>query len=163
MKEKIKKFLIPWREDLDKKWWHRLINVFIYGSTISIIIFLFVLLFTGSSLAKFKYTYSFDPEYPVITGEEFINCKLSGGRLFHGINCDNFSISLDDTDFGRILLQNNLDNMSVKKTFHILYFKLFSSLGIIFLITLGWFIFWESIVYRIILYIIYGRNQRVVR
>lgn len=40
-----------------------------------------------------------------------------------------------------------------------LFLILLKNLAIVFFMTLGWFIFWESIVYRTLLYIIYGKRK----
>jgi hypothetical protein len=98
MKEKIKNFLIPWQENLDKKWWHRFISIIIYGSTICVAVFLSILVLIAPD-------------------------------------------SLFWRSFGSI--------------------SLFKEIGIIILFTFIWFIFWESIVYRIILYIVYGKNKTI--
>ena len=76
MKNKIIKLLIPWREGLEKKWWHRLTNVFIYGSTIIVLTTAIALPFIDQVEWKYKYTYSFEPSYLVAKGEE-IKCEFS--------------------------------------------------------------------------------------
>ncbi len=184
MNTKIKKFLIPWREDLDKKWWHRLANIVIYGSTIFVVIFILSLILTGSSWKRINYTYSFESNYNIISGEESV-CKFTKSGFFDPIiNCGNIA---NPTDFlnkyaeairnGNMLIElkagskiyNNqlldklidagkFDNIKVKSSYEIIYSRLFRNFGIGVLLIFAWFVFWESIIYRVILYVVYGKN-----
>ncbi len=187
MKEKIKKFLIPWRENLEKKWWHRLLSVIIYGSTICLAILLFISLFSSSSWKKTVFTYSFEPNYNMSKGEESI-CKFnpydSSGNIFanifgpirecNGINSSkDFLMKYDKYKFNDINKDSadktvydmeksgKLNDIRVKRSTEIMYEKLFGKIGLAILLVFAWFIFWESIIYRIILYIIYGKNKTI--
>jgi len=212
MKEKIKKILIPWRENLDKKWWHRLALVFIYGSTIFMAIFLAILLVSeGNHWVSESYTaYSFEKGYLMAKGKE-IDCKFSATGLsdlpvVSIFRCGDLSSNsefldkysrargtyekleevrkqTDDTFVGNRILERvgriqranatdneilvqliqggELDNIKVKRVYSVDYASLLGNWGIYVLLVLGWFIFWESIIYRVILYIIYGKSKTI--
>jgi hypothetical protein len=83
---------MPTREGLENKWWHRLIVVLIYSSTI------FVFLFIGMNIfnylrgefkwKSYNYTYSFEKEYSTARGKEE-NCDIrkTGDTIF--VSCGN--------------------------------------------------------------------------
>lgn len=183
--DQILKILIPQRKETGTKWWHRLINVFIYGSTIFVAIFLFILLFTGSSWKKINYVYSFEYIYSAISGEESACKFVRSGFFSPTINCSNITNSTDFINkyaeakrngnmlnrlgeyatasdnqlIDKLIDSGQLDNIRVKESSEIIYSKLFGKIGLVILLVFVWFIFWESIVYRVILYVVYGKNR----
>ena len=69
MKEKIKQFIFPKEEQLESKWWHRLIKVIIWGLTIFSFVFaigIFSQYFQGSP----QFIFSFEDEYNEIKIKE---------------------------------------------------------------------------------------------
>jgi hypothetical protein len=76
MKKVLKLFLID-REEVKNKWWHRMINVFIYTSTLLVVcisIFLFVQ--NKESWKKYTYTsFNFEKNYDTARGQE-VNCSV---------------------------------------------------------------------------------------
>ena len=188
MKEKIKTILIPWREHLERKWWHRFVNVFIYGSTTIVIIIAMIIPLTDKVGWEYKYTsYSFEPGYSMASGR-VVDCKFYAyDYTGPSIDCGDISKSTDfltrytkakgtpgtidlsyDT-FQKVRLglkatddqilnagikEGKFDGIKVKRETNILYGNLIKYFFIALLIILSWFIFWESIVYRIILYIV---------
>lgn len=184
MRNKIFKILIPQRDNLEKKWWHRLFNVMVYTSTVIVAIFVLGLIFSGSSWREFSYIYSFESNYSITSGKENA-CKFTKSGFFDPIiNCGNL---VNETDFlnryaeatrnGNMLMKlraeskayNNLminelidagelNNVKIKSSYEIMYPKLFKNLSIGVLLIFAWFIFWESIMYRVVLYIIYGKE-----
>lgn len=49
--------------------------------------------------------------------------------------------------------------LKAKRTIHIVYPVFFKNLSYLLLAVTGWFIFWESIVYKTLLYIIFGKKK----
>ena len=67
---------------------------------------------------------------------------------------------VDEEILAQLIQGGELDDVKVKRVLSFDYALFFGSLGIYLVIMLGWIIFWESIVYRTILFIIYGRNRK---
>lgn len=72
---KLLRIAIPTREGLENKWWHRLVVVLIYGSTIAVFLFLLMLALQEILNKDFKwklyeYTYSFEKGYNTAKGKE---------------------------------------------------------------------------------------------
>ena len=59
-----------------------------------------------------------------------------------------------------LIQSGELDNVKVKRATSFEYVSFFGNWSLYLLIVLGWLIFWESIVYRTILFIAYGRNHK---
>jgi hypothetical protein len=195
---KFKRFFIVYREGLEKKWWHRLANVLIYGSTI----FIFILSccigffhldqnFGNTNWKIYSYTYSFESDYSQAKGEEF-SCNYSSSG-YQTIICGDA-----ETLLTRYAKANGTYDQLIQKTSQsgegyisdfMTYYQLLSEsvkngsfpsqikmkrepvvlynilsedvlIGLLFtiLFILLWFIFWESIVYRLIVYIILGKK-----
>lgn len=84
IKEKILNILLVRRPEIQNKWWHRLANVLIYGSTIIVAVSLVCLfisdIFSGNSGWKtYHYTYSFESNYSQAKGEESSCSNSSSG------------------------------------------------------------------------------------
>lgn len=189
-KQKMKnlyKIVFVQKEGLVDKWWHRLASVFIFGSTVAIlVVYLFLFFSDEINWKKNIYTaYSFESNYDKAKGEEQ-NCSfvtLSSG--FISIVCgDIFNASdfltrhskakgtyeelqqlktdknIDEEKILRGGIKNgDFNNIKVKKDTIVLYKDLFIFLSLLLLILFFWFVFWESIIYRTIIYIIYGRKK----
>lgn len=176
--------IIVRKDELRKKWWHRLANVLIYGSTILLGIVISYLFFTEGADGWRKYSYvaySFEPNYESAKGKEmdclfissryskpFIRCgdikdstdfltrdAASKGKDFAKWKLDHPDIS-DDSIMNGYIESGDLENIKVKRTTTIQHVTIFRDFGIAVLIILGWFIVWESIIYRALVYIIYG-------
>jgi len=187
---KIKKNLIPTKPDLHKRWWHRLISVLIYGSTITFFIFSLVgiAVLIGSKDWKIDYyIYNFEDKYLEVKGKER-TCSFYTGFTSPIINCGDLKNSTDflekinrtntAIESLKILRETRTDDEIVKeiintrkvndkisykvlttikyKTFSLYLLYIFGSS--IFL-SIIWFIIWESVIYRTLLYIIYGRKN----
>ena len=203
MKDKIKKILIPWRENLERKWWHRFISVFIYGSTTIVIIIAMIIPLTDKVGWEYKYTsYSFEPGYSMASGRvvdckfyayDYISPLIDCGDISKStdfltryakargtydnlqkirlesktidLSYDNFqktkSGSTDDQILNAGIKEGKFNDIKVKREINILYGNLIKYFFIALLIILSWFIFWESIVYRIVIYIVYGKNKTI--
>lgn len=81
------------------------------------------------------------------------NTPARGGGLYQRVAKN----VVDGEIMVQLIQEGKLDNIKVKRTFSIDYASFFGNWGIFILFVLGWLIFWESIIYRTILYIIYGR------
>ena len=83
MFKKLKKILIPQVEG-KQRWWHRFVNVLIYGSTVFLFIF-FVGLFVGEKTWEVShgYIYSFEEGYHGAKGREE-SCYFSSGIISTG-------------------------------------------------------------------------------
>ena len=215
--KKILEILLVRRTEIQNKWWDRLINVLMYGTTIVIAIISFSLL---SDLSVKKYihhtytAYNFEDNYSINMGKE-VGCIYGT----YSIVCGDVAIQRSDiitpkntlkqligyskanptsdiasqleqaitsgaydqqaADEGvdlswagrpvptdqqlkerRIinLLRENKD-VKIKQETEILYLSLFKDMATMILITLTWFIFWQSIIYRTFAYIIYGKKK----
>lgn len=215
--KKILEILLVRRTEIQNKWWDRLINVLMYGTTIIIAIISFSFLSDLSVKKYVHYTYTaynFENNYSTNTGKE-VGCIYGA----YSIVCGDVAIQRSDiitpkntlkqlidyskanpasdiasqlqqaitsgaydqqavdegvdlswagrpvpTDQqlkeGKIinLLRENKD-VKIKQETEILYPSLFKDMTIIILITLTWFIFWQSIIYRTFVYIIYGKKK----
>ena len=246
--KKILSILLVHRSETDNKWWHRLVSVFIFGTTILVAIFAISLFVSNSEMwKKYSYTaFSFESNYSVAKGKE-VTCSYD--YLFEKISCGEYTgekgvyevkYEVNISDFtkrynkvvkdgigqsvidkicadGKILQRNrdnlgidgldskmlscmaltidvnpirinyfpsNLNNQRItyseyltdkqvnfiyglgldikaKMTTSIVYPVLFLNLLYLVLTILGWFIFWESIIYRTLLYIIYGKKKSI--
>jgi hypothetical protein len=247
-KHKILSILFVNRLEIENKWWHRMVNVFIFGSTILVAIFAISLFVSNSEMWK-KYSYpafSFENNYSSTKGKD-VNCFIDFKPA--GVSCGEYAdekgpyeakYEVDLSDFikrynkaikdevgqstidkicsaGKALQADRnklgvegLDqkmlscmsltvdiapiqlsdfpsnpnnqhltydeyltekqvsflswlwlNIKAKMITSIIYPILFQNLIYVILATLGWFIFCESIIYRTILYIIYGKRKEV--
>lgn len=185
--KKIYRFVFVQKEGLVDKWWHRLVNVLIFGSTVAVfVIYLFLFFSDEFNWKKNIYTaYSFESNYDKAKGKEQ-NCSfvtlssdfisIACGDIF---NASDFltryskakgtyeklqQLKIDkNIDEEKILRggikSRDFDNIKVKKDTIVLYKDLFIFLSLLLLLLFCWFVFWESIIYRTIIYIIYGRNK----
>lgn len=55
--------------------------------------------------------------------------------------------------------KGKLNNIKAKRITTIFYTTIIKDIGLAALFVLGWFIFFESILYRVLIYIIYGRDR----
>ncbi|PJA08456.1 hypothetical protein COX69_02330 [Candidatus Falkowbacteria bacterium CG_4_10_14_0_2_um_filter_48_10] len=65
----------------------------------------------------------------------------------------------DEQIMVQLIQDGELDNIKVKQTASFDYVSFFGNWGIYLLIVLGWLVFWESIVYRTLLFIVYGKKN----
>lgn len=184
--KRLVKLLIPNRRGLEKRWWHRLANVFIYGSTILILIGTISLTISGkSNFEEYEYTsYSFRSDYEAAKGKEITCIFRTYTSIPSSIDCGEFinvTYFLDayaegrgtqeelsglraDYSDERILkgLKNtgNLDNIKVKRTTTNKFGSILQMAGIMIAVPLAWFIFWETIFYRALLYVILGKRRK---
>jgi len=237
----MKKFLnllIVNRPELAGRWWHRMANVLIYGSTIVVLILgITVICLSCSSWTILRYTsYSFEPNYSSASGKE-VSCYFYPSFDFSGtesslstgnpiIDCGDISSSQEllekipvsedpkpeilplsyftqmygnkiasttglDEEFhgsyvqailaqalrntdGSIVTPNEfvnqqinygtshsdwINNIKVKERTFTLWNILVADIFHVLITTLIWFIFWESIIYRALIYIIYGKRK----
>ncbi len=184
--KKIFYIFVVYREELPKKWWHRLVNVLIYGSTIIFATLILFISFSDSYWKKYSYTsYSFESNYSTAKGKE-VDCYFYGySRVAPSIDCgdlhnstdflnryikaisDSWLITSMRTSMTDDQLVNSMirdgdiaKNIKVKRQTTILFRELFKGILITILIILGWLIFWESIIYRSLIYIICGRKTK---
>ncbi len=161
--KKLKKIFIVYREGFEKKWWHRMAQVLICVSTI---IFGGILLVDFSDNFKTQiylndsyYRYNYGCRYNSIEEqkndiERFRSSQFSflGNSNYHPnssfIPAESMSCIKDHT----YTKQTFFNNKELRNEF----------LGNIFLFIfslLCWFVFWESIIYKLIIYIIYGKSK----
>lgn len=214
MKFPFLKFFIVNRDSLPDRWWHRLANILIYGSTILVTLLGALIIFIDSSYTKHIFTtYNFEPNYMTSPGEE-VDCDFSieyspitksvlcGGtpvdgsdvvtrynkvmREIYGLKNDYCKDDIRDSS-GRLTessLQCSREKydiipiesrsgtgglaasnfrlhvlLKVKSISSFLYFEFLKDLSTIIMIMVGWYIFWESIVYRAIIYVIFGSKK----
>lgn len=176
------------REGLNKKWWHRLSNVLVFGSTIILTILLVLAVSTSSAWKKFSFNYSFEPSYLNAPGQEQ-DCIFVGHEYPYSsplISCGDITSSsdflshytaakgtteavaklknddslTDDQIVNAAINTGKLDDIKFKKDYSIKFEILFSEIAFSLLVLISWFIFWESIVYRALVYIVLGQHQR---
>lgn len=229
---KLLRILIVHRQGLADRWWHRLANVLIYGSTLIVVAFSGYLIFSSNGHGWKTYAiaaYSFESNYASAKGRE-IDCYFSddlsiecgyklrvtpsdfltryfkaGGTLLNekvaGLpprsmtvnemikdkdflalsdNAKREVLNYIDKDFARLSPQVQVEvinrlksqkiipdmyripdfkNIKVKLATTILYKEVIKNILFALLLAMGWFIFWQSIVYRAVLYIAYGRQE----
>ena len=194
--------LIVHRNDLTGKWWHRLKNILIYGTSIALIGY-FCYDMYKSSWVEYDYpAYSFEPNYSSTKGK-VINCSfmvkernmdpvIDCGDYNHDFSFLEASLAGDDLRFLKryfsakiskkgsyqsykllqrfqtdkeilkVLINTGaLDNIKAKETKTILYAAILNFIIESFLLVVVWFFFWEAVVYRAIIYIIYGKTKSV--
>ncbi len=213
---KILKLLVPGRKDLSGRWWHRLVNVLIYGTTILVLIVAGVIL-VSSSWSWLNYSYpafSFETAYETTSGK-VVNCRVrnidipieaeascGGNKIstsdfiarYNKVIRDQFGSQLS-TDCGFIrnadgllaqaaikcmrekadLAPINTDyieghrgdwlkiySTTAKENVSIVWGEFFKVFGLSLLMVVGWFIFWMSIIYRAVLYIVFGKQKKVI-
>ncbi len=167
----LKKYLITSRHDLEGKWWHMFIKILIYGSTI--IIFLIILIMiSGVSYLKYKYIdYSANTNKVLYVNSQeiIVECGYKPSFLY---NCPQYSNNiLNELELKKFLkedysnLINNyptLHNIGLVINLKLRPVPLLGSLALhilyLFLFPLVWFLFLDSVVYRAIVYIIYGKK-----
>jgi len=179
--KKLIKFLLVQREELNKKWWHRLANVLICGSTIVFFGFFIFNIVGTSAYKEYSYIYSFEPNYSQAKGQE-TPCHLEamdyGGPY---ISCGDIYTSTEfltrydkargtynssttsdgyDKAMDLMIRWGELKDIKAKMITNYNYNILFKDIGLLVLLTIVWFVFWESIIYRAIVYIIYGRKNK---
>lgn len=184
----IKNIIFPQIEGLEKKWWHRLANVLICMSTI-IILAISSISLCQDQHAYPVISYDFEHNYNQAKGREVI-CEnlpyLSNQDMWH---CGDYVVDVSDIAlrYKESFYSNNsntiLDSskgytleelkamgaVELKSTAIKLKAKIadnaviviFKNIGYLILITFGWFVLWESIIYRVFLYIVYGNKKKV--
>lgn len=158
--KKLKSILIVERPELQGKWWHRLANVLIYASTV---LFLVLCIFVAFDLSQ-----SSIPYIPFSSHElSYIKFPLVNPN----IPSEGFEVGDSDAVLNQMVEHNassadiqaivnwygeNPNGSYITKT----DWKIFAFGTLIALpITFIWFFFWESIIYRAIVYVIYGKNK----
>lgn len=202
------KMLIVKRDEIQDKWWHRLVNVLIYVSTGVVIVIAATTLFPDKFFwEKYSYTtFSFEPNYSESNGrsiyceyhdypDNYFMCgdhslpdiikrfnKVMRDKYGAGIECTKLKqetvgtsawewqsvmCEAENSDVYPVHIQGHENetkdfygNTSVKAIRIIDWGILLNYAGVVSSIALAWFIFWESIVYRILLYIVYGRVRK---
>lgn len=86
---------------------------------------------------------------------EQINSTLASGGLLGRIQRAN---ATDDKIMVQLIQNGELDNIKVKRAVSVDYASFFGNWGVYLLLVLVWFVFWESIAYRTILFVAYGRK-----
>ncbi|OGY99514.1 MAG: hypothetical protein A2945_01500 [Candidatus Liptonbacteria bacterium RIFCSPLOWO2_01_FULL_52_25] len=177
--KKIINFFIPSLGGVKIQWWHRLCDVLICGSTLLIIIFgtvaLSTAIFSYSEWRNYTFAaFSFEPGYESAAGQE-VGCDGSG-RLFR--NCGGITVYVGDKiptedQFKKAIntmeaqgkepheIQGWLDSFktfTAKMVTKFDYAKMFGSILVGLFVVIGWFIFWESIIYRTLIYVVYGKK-----
>jgi|CXWL01.1.fsa_nt_gi hypothetical protein len=210
--KKLLKILIVTRHGLSERWWHRLANVLIFGSTI--LVFLITLALPldeyRSWSKKYLDVYNFEPEYNSHIGE-VVKCNVRGKltkedssiycngeevdkypiikkynkiiRDIMGINgCYGFqpspdctrlkldTIPINPTESEKFesldreqLIQlakktSNFKNLEVKRASKYIHFEIFGYFIFAALLAFGWFVFWQSIIYRALVYVVLGSH-----
>ena len=189
LEEKFFNLIIVSRPGLGRRWWHRLANVLICGSTIIILaLLIFIFVNSDSSWKKYDYVaYSFESNYKTINGQEE-NCSFSAyDYLSPSIYCGDIKNSTeflnkytlargtyekltlarsdkvdDDRLMTALINEGDLKDVKTKKTTTILYDALLKYWLVSVLVIVGWFIFWESIIYRTLIYIILGSKANKI-
>jgi hypothetical protein len=184
MKHKLKNLIFANRPELEGKCWHRLANVLIYGSTIVVTLFAILLIFSNTTFERYTPTaYSFEPSYQDAKGKEY-DCYPTAENYFGpnvvcnytNIDINNFlsryesstsvrpvftpylpNLTANQIELNEFIRAGDLLNIRAKIEGHIRYGAIIWSITYILSIAIVWFIFWESIVYKSILYIVYGK------
>ncbi len=221
--KKILNLILVRRDGIEKKWWHRLANVLIFGSTI--LLFIGTFLYLWDSLDSFKnysYTaYNFENGYTeakgneiecrfhlgdspitsnvgdkpyVVCGEDYstdigqflkkyndafrqkfsINddyCDIKGRDLFGKLTNEAIKCFREKNDISPLSMGSSNDkqkqweefdfstNIKVKRESKINFGAISVFVGTLLLVTIGWFIVWEAIIYRALVYIIFGSKK----
>lgn len=240
-KHKISGILFVNRLETENKWWHRLVNVFIFGTTILVAILAIALFVSNSAIWK-TYSYpafNFEDSYTTVGGKE-VDCKVSpkpfdiecnghvvdssdytkrynvvikkkiGQKVIDKIcaegkaqqaiqnelgierldpeesSCMTLTVNISpiqEDDFPsrinnqvvtydkyltsdqvimlRISFLESIWGTKAKEVTAIIYPVLLQNLLYVILSISCWFIFWESIIYRTVLYIIYGKKKSI--
>jgi hypothetical protein len=169
-KQYIKDLVFPRKEGLENKWWHRLITVLLCASTFLVLIFSCIIV-VSQNHNWYKYTvnsYNFEENYNQAEGKEVscsgvpttstINSKDRSLMMFcdnHLVDSKNFKV-VNGLDLVPVKVKAKITSQFLYPSFFIDVFK---SLLIVIVLTLGWFILWESIIYRTFLYIVYGNKK----
>ncbi|OGL75746.1 hypothetical protein A3E96_00330 [Candidatus Uhrbacteria bacterium RIFCSPHIGHO2_12_FULL_46_13] len=89
---------------------------------------------------------------------EELRLPRSGSGLYLPV-ADRQGKKTDEQIMVQLIQDGELDNIKVKQTTSFEYLSFFGNWSVYLLIVLGWLIFWESVVYRTILYIAYGKRK----
>lgn len=91
-----------------------------------------------------------------------INLQALGGSI-RKIEWDNLSSMqknrIDDEIMVELIQSGELDDVKVKRVLSFDYTSFFGNWGLYLLLILGWIVFWESIVYRTLLFVVYGKKN----
>lgn len=232
--KKLLNLLLASRPETENKWWHRLVSVIVFGSTILVSIFAMMLFVSNSEIYK-KHSYiafSFEDSYSAAKGTE-VDCTIEvkpfdascGGEKFDtsdlvkkynsmirdylgvstidqicpistvkersqpgsrltikDISCIRIRsdlVPISSGDFyievdGQVIYDSHLTDdqtryltglwsklllLKAKRTTEIIYPVFFQNMIYVILATLGWFIFWKLVVYRTLLYIVFGKRK----
>lgn len=152
----IGKLLIVNNSELASKWWHRLSKVLIYGSTLIFAIILAVNFYSNI----FQDFSRINPCKFGCTNEYLIQIYSSRTDLDSEKNKSNYSNppeTISSDQIRNIMLERN--NRYVELSTDNLISKSIKEIIVLWLKVVVWFVFWESVVYRSIIYIIYGKNK----
>jgi len=175
------------KEELNKRWWHRLVKVSVITSSILILIFGFVIFW--ESWKEYDFVYSFQPDYEDYKNIEGIvkRCEFdTHGGLFFTLVCGEFS--WDEESFldlyasyseleevvkkaknegyssEEILISLNenekLNDIKSKRIEKRNYLGCMRNIFIVLGVALGWFVILWFVIYRIVLYIIFGEKKQ---
>lgn len=192
--KKLKNIIFVQREGLEQKWWHRLAQILIWGTTIAVLATTLSIGVFSESFVRYSYSaYSFQPNFVNVQGKAEKCYFKAYGRLSPDIYCGDIDNSTELIGFlkqdqswtnaidglyscdhgggcigyfatndqiANTLIKNgSLDNIFVKKISHVLYGEMVLNIFYSLIATIVWFIFWESIIYRAIIYIVYGKRK----
>ena len=182
----LSQLLLVQRKELESRWWHRLANVLVFGSSILVFFFLFIVALFMDSWRQFDYVYSFEGDFEKSNGE-IVNCSFNSySYTGPSIYCGNITNSTDffnrytaargtqdklfeyrrrdeyqsdDVFMNAAIKDGKLSNIKAKRSSSVVYSRVLKNLGIIVLATFLWFTFLEAIIYRAIVYIISGKRK----
>lgn len=181
---KFLELLIVQKPGLNEHWWHRLANILIYGSTILLAILVLGIAYNDPSWKLHQYTYSFEKDYSAAMGK-VEGCSFYGYDKSSTIFCGDLNTAsefltrytnargtykeyfeqrakLGYTDEQMLNGANDsgkFDDVQVKDHEIPQLNLLLKQIGLAVLVILAWFIFWQSIVYRAIVYVALGKKH----
>lgn len=91
-----------------------------------------------------------------------LNLQALGGES-RKIQWNNLSSTqknrIDDGIMVELIQSGEMDDVKVKRVLSFDYASFFGNWGVYLLLVLGWLVFWESIVYRTLLFVVYGKKN----
>ena len=180
---KLSNLIFVRREGLEQKWWHRLAKVLIWGTTVVVLIIGIVTIVSSS---HYKNNPNFDTTKFIATaqqqGVDYADLEIwllengqygravlpvqQNSNINNGGPLTSEQLKQMDSDLSKpepqstidqdLITRNNLDRIAFNQTENYLIKK---GLILIILLPIAWFIFWESIIYRAVVYIVYGKRK----
>ncbi len=137
--KKLSKIFIVQRDEINNKWWHRLAQVLICGSTIFLLVGVLI-----AGLSEWRQSSREIGAYEYNRGYEFND----SGSLFGRNNQKPKFLSV--ADLAKVVAEKKSKNN------HQFFYGTLLTFGV----AIGWLILLESVIYRAIIYIIYGKNHK---